>query len=92
MYDYEEWDKNDYLSRDEIWTVKEVAERWKVSGSKICELLSKGELKGFKIGYVWRIYLSEVLKFEQQEAPQMHKRPCSASVSPMPKPVITKIT
>lgn len=93
MYDYdEEWNDDDYRARDEIWTVKMVCERWKCSPSKVCELLTKGELKGFKIGYTWRTYLGEVLKFENQEAPANHKRPHPSNVAPMPKPVLTRIT
>lgn len=76
--------------KDEIWTVEDVAERWKVSVRTVREMLVKGELHGFKVRMNWRIYLSEIMRYEQQQDPAKHKRP-SRTVSPMPRPVVTRI-
>jgi excisionase family DNA binding protein len=77
--------------RDEIWTVEEVAERWKVTPRVVREMLVKGELHGFKVRMNWRIYLSDVLDYEQNQNEAEHKRP-SNTVTKMPKPIVTRIT
>ena len=46
--------------RDEIWTPREVAERWKISARTVRDMLEQGELPGFKVRREWRIYLSQV--------------------------------
>lgn len=56
---------NNY-SNEPIWTVDEVAARWKCSARTVREMLGNSELKGFKIRNVWRIPASEVLAYEER--------------------------
>lgn len=88
MYDYDDWDEVDCRARDEIWTPEMLAERWRVSANQVRAMLLKGDLKGFKIGHLWRIYLSEIMKYETRELP----KPSNVRVITMPQPVITRIT
>ncbi len=78
--------------KDEIWTVEEVAERWKVSPRTVREMLVNGELQGFKIRMNWRIYLSDIMLYESEQDPAAHKRRTRSTVGPMPKPIIKRIT
>lgn len=48
MYDYGE----DLLT---ILTVAEVAELLYVGKNRVYELLASGELKGFRLGHIWKI-------------------------------------
>ena len=76
--------------RDEIWTCEELAEYWKVSPKTIREMLVAGELKGFKVRYGWRIYLSEIERYEQEQNPVAQKRR-GPTLGPMPTPIVTRI-
>lgn len=53
-----------------ILTVPELARRWKVHTVTIYRLLERRELPAFKIGKAWRIALSTVLAYEQQNSLQ----------------------
>ncbi len=88
MYDYSDWDEDDYRAHDEIWTPEMVAERWKVSGNHVRNLLISGQLKGFKVGRLWRTYLSEIMKFEAKKLPE--KAPI-AKIQEMPPAKVTRI-
>lgn len=94
MYNYDDWDEPQKGSmKDELWTVEEVAERWRVSARTVRAMLQRGNIPGIKIGMNWRIYLSDVMRYEQQQNPMSgaHTRP-TATVRPMPKPVVMKIS
>lgn len=77
--------------QDEIWTVEEVAERWKVSQNTVRSMLQRGEIQGLKIRMNWRIYLSEILRYEREQDPRARRRKTN-TVGPMPKPVVTRIS
>ena len=89
MYDYDDWDEVDYKARDEIWTPEMVAERWRVSESHVRNLMLDGKLPAFKIGRLWRVYLSEIMKYEAQK---IEKKPLVMKIQEMPTPKITRIT
>ena len=89
-YNYDEWDEPMSAASDEVWTAEEVAERWKVDVRTVRDMINKGELKGFKVRMAWRVYLSEVLRYEGQDPKSKeHLRP--NTVLPMPKPVVSRI-
>lgn len=89
-YCYDDWDEKIKASLEEVWSVQEVADRWKVHPRTVTEMLRKGELKGFKIRKDWRVYLSEVLRYEGEDPrSKEHLRP--QAVLPMPKPVVMRI-
>lgn len=48
---------------DKLYTVKEVAEMFSVATSTIRKKLRKGDLKGIKIGKVWRIKRTEIQRY-----------------------------
>ena len=75
--------------RDELWTPELVAERWRVKPRTVSDMLRDGRLKGFKIGRVWRVYLSEVMRVEEAGVP---KRDETGRVEPMPKPIVKGIS
>ena len=77
--------------KDEIWTVDMLSEHWKVSPKVIREMLCKGELKGFKVRMSWRIFLTEIVRYEEEQDPIQQKRR-GPTLGPMPKPIVTKIT
>lgn len=92
MYDYDQWDEDVHSkAADEVWTVPMLAERWHVKARTIREMLNNGELKGFKVRMDWRIYLSEILRYEGQD-PRGKEHLRHQAVSPMPKPVVMRIT
>ncbi|MDD6878268.1 MAG: helix-turn-helix domain-containing protein [Clostridiaceae bacterium] len=74
---------------DELWTPEEVAERWKVKPRTVREMLIRGEIKGTKIRNSWRVYLSEITRYE--ESRDNTNRRTTQTIAPMPKPVITRI-
>ncbi|GAH57601.1 unnamed protein product, partial [marine sediment metagenome] len=47
-------------SMSELLTIKDVAEILKVSQGTIRRMLDRGELKGIRIGRLWRIAQSEI--------------------------------
>lgn len=77
--------------KDELWTIEEVAERWKVTQRVVREMLCRGEICGFKIRNTWRVYLSEIMRYEQDQDP-LTKKNSNCRVAPMPKPVVVRIT
>jgi excisionase family DNA binding protein len=42
-------------NENEVLTLQELAEDLKISYTKAYNLLNEGEIKGFKIGSIWRI-------------------------------------
>ena len=52
---------------DRVFTVEQLAERWACSIWAIYPLLYSGELKGFRVGRVWRISGTAVEEFEKGE-------------------------
>lgn len=92
MYNYDEWDDTkEKLARDEVWTPQMVAERWSVKPRTVMDMLTRGELKGFKVRQNWRVYLSEILRYEGQDPKSKeHLRP--QAVAPMPQPVVMRIS
>lgn len=89
MYDYDDWDEVDYKARDEIWTPEMVAERWRVSETHVRNLMNDGKLQAFKIGRLWRVYLSEIMKFEMQK---VEKKTPIMRITEMPPAKVTRIT
>lgn len=53
----------------EIYTVQELAERWKVHPITIYRLLESRELPGIKIRKAWRISAATVEAYEQNTLP-----------------------
>ena len=51
-----------------VFTIDELADRWKVAYGTIYRMLSEGTLKGFRIGSTWRVPASVVEAFEKGEA------------------------
>lgn len=45
-----------------VYTIKEVAEMFKIDKLTVSVMLREGRLKGFKIGNVWRIKESDLLE------------------------------
>lgn len=92
MYDYDQWDEDVHSKAlDEVWTVPMLAERWHIKARTVREMLYAGELNGFKVRKDWRIYLSEILRYEGEDPKtREHLRP--QAVTPMPKPVVLRIT
>ena len=50
-----------------VYTVKELAERWRCSRDIIQDLLADKRLRGFKVGRNWRIAAAEVERYERGE-------------------------
>ena len=42
-------------NENEVLTLQEMAEELKISYTKAYDLLNEGQIKGFKIGSIWRI-------------------------------------
>ena len=47
-----------------IYTIHEVASRWKCSRDVVYDLLKTGKLKGFKVGGLWRIREDAINQYE----------------------------
>ncbi|MEJ2558562.1 MAG: helix-turn-helix domain-containing protein [Anaerolineae bacterium] len=68
---------------DEILTIREVAEYFKLSPTTIWRWCSEGRLPAFKVGRSWRIHRSEVEKIITHNSamaaeaanPEQHGRP-----------------
>lgn len=45
-----------------IYTIKEVAEMFKIDKLTVSQMLREGRLKGFKIGNVWRVKESDLVE------------------------------
>jgi len=54
-----------------ILTVKEVAERWRLSTNTIYELIQTGQLSCFRAGKAIRIPMTEVARFEAMRSVRM---------------------
>ena len=52
-------------NQGDIYTVPELAERWKVHTVTIYRMLERRELPGFKLGKAWRISAATVTAYEQ---------------------------
>lgn len=48
------------MDNSEVMTIKEAMEFLSIGKNTIYSLLSSGELKGFRIGKLWRIHRSSV--------------------------------
>lgn len=77
--------------RDEIWTPREIAERWKISARTVRDMLEQGELPGFKVRREWRVYLSDVLEHEQRSKKAAAKKDIDGVVMMMPRAVVARI-
>lgn len=51
----------------EVFTVDDLAKRWKCSADIVYDLLRKRHLKGFKLGSSWRISAEAVARFENRD-------------------------
>lgn len=50
----------------EVLTLQEFAEELKISYTKAYNLLNEGEIKGFKIGSIWRISRKAIDEYVQR--------------------------
>ena len=50
-----------------VFTIDELATRWRVSYGLVYKMLTSGTLKGFRIGSTWRVPASVVEAFEKGE-------------------------
>ena len=48
---------------NDIMSVNEIAEALHCSRNRVYELLESGQLKGFRLGHVWKINKSDFIKF-----------------------------
>ncbi len=48
-----------------VYTVAEVAERWRVCGKTVWRLLRRGKLRAVKVGRATRVRVTEVERFER---------------------------
>lgn len=55
-------------SLDSLFTLKEVLELLKVSRSTLYKFMEKGEIKGIKIGKVWRFRKEDIESFITRKA------------------------
>lgn len=53
--------------KDDILTIREVAEMLKLTEKTAYRLVSNGELPGFKVGGSWRFRLSEIEKWIKEQ-------------------------
>ena len=74
---------------EELWTPEEVADRWRMQKRTVMDMLRRGELKAFKVGRIWRIYYSDVLRYEKDRVNDKRMNP--PEVAAMPRPVIRRI-
>lgn len=51
-----------------VFTVMEIAARWRCGRRAVLERIHKGEIKAFHVGRAWRVSLVELERFEQQRA------------------------
>ena len=58
---------------DEILTVREVAEYFKLSRTTIWRWCNEGKLQAFKVGRGWRIHRSEVERIVGQNSGSMNE-------------------
>ncbi len=49
-----------------VFTVNELAKRWRISIRVIYEELAQGKLKGFKVGGAWRVTSKAVDDYENR--------------------------
>ena len=55
------------MTTNEVFTVEELAERWKCAPLTIYSMLQSGKLKGFKLGRGIRIAREAVERYERGE-------------------------
>lgn len=53
-------------AKPRVFTVYELAERWRIDRHTVAAEIRKGILKGFKAGRQYRIFEADVLSYEQQ--------------------------
>lgn len=53
--------------KNDIVTIKEIAEYLKIKEQTVYVLVGKGEIPGFKVGGAWRFRLSEIDKWITQQ-------------------------
>ena len=51
----------------DVFTVNEVAQRWRCSVDIVYDLLKGGKLKGFKLGGTWRVSADAIRRFENTD-------------------------
>ena len=55
-------------ARDQVYTIKELADRFQVHPTTIYRLLRQGRLPGFRIGSNWRFNRSAIEQWESGQA------------------------
>ncbi|MBS5166369.1 MAG: helix-turn-helix domain-containing protein [Butyricicoccus pullicaecorum] len=50
----------------EFFTVREVAQRWKMKNGAVYQYIASGRLRASKFGKAWRIELADIERFEDQ--------------------------
>jgi excisionase family DNA binding protein len=53
------------LFNDDLYTIKELAERLRVHPSTIYQLLREGRLPGFRVGGSWRFHRAKIEQWER---------------------------
>ena len=48
----------------EFFTVREVAQRWKMKNGAVYQYIASGRLRASKFGKAWRIELADIERFE----------------------------
>lgn len=61
---------SDQLLTVKWWTLKECANRWRVSTTTVTRWLERGDLVGKKFGGQWRVTETAVNDFEKDGVPQ----------------------
>lgn len=52
------------MTQTEIYTVDEIAQRWRCSVDVVYDMLRRKQLRGFKVGNIWRVPARAVTQFE----------------------------
>lgn len=55
-------------NENEVLTLQELADELKISYTKAYNLLNEGEIKGFKIGSIWRISRKAVDEYVERKS------------------------
>jgi excisionase family DNA binding protein len=64
----------------EWFTLREIAERWRVSVDSVSRIIDRGDLLARKFGGQWRVHTSAVEAYEQEAKPrrrQVEARPAA---------------
>jgi excisionase family DNA binding protein len=67
---------------EELLNVKQVQEYLKVSERTVFNLISRGDLKGFKAGRSWRFRISDVQDYEDKQRQRAEKVATKRSQEP----------